>query len=448
MTVFRSWRIFYLVVIELAQKYTRALVLGFLAGFLLSLGFWRVYPFVSQQWLTPVEHIGVVGEFTPNSLPLSIQKEISFGLTVITQDGSALPGLATTWTATDSGKTFMFFLRDDLVWHNGKPVVAADVNYNIKNVGFTIVDAKTLKTTLNTPYSPFPSLLAKPLFQAGLRGFGPYRVASIRLNGDKVNYLKLVPVDKKANNGKAREYRFYRTEASAILAYKLGEVDELNDLTFPYDVGTWGVSKLLEHTNYNRIVSLFFNLTTPLLQDKTLRHALAFGVPQIRGERAVSPISKTSWGHTDKVKKYDPDFPQAKKLLATANVASQSAALVLTTFSQYADIAQSIADSWSDLGIPSKVKIVNAVPSDYQVLLSAQEVPPDPDQYPFWHSTQAQTNITRFVNVKIDKLLEDARQELDTENRKKIYADFQRRLVEEAPAVFLYYPKTYSIRRQ
>ena len=447
MTVFRSWRIFYLVIIELAQKYTRALVMGFLAGFLLSLGFWRIYPFVSQQWLTPVEHIGVIGEFTPNSLPLSIQKEISFGLTDIGADGSALPGLATTWTATDSGKTFMFFLRDDLVWHDGKPVVAKDVNYNIKNVTFTVVDAKTIKTTLNNSYSPFPSLLAKPLFQAGLRGFGKYRVVSIRLNGDKVNYLKLVPVDKETNNGKAREYRFYRTEASAILAYKLGEIDELEDLTLPYDLKKWGISKLMEHTNYNRIVSLFFNLDNQLLQEKAFRHALAFGVPTLSDERAASPIAKTSWGYTDKVKKYDPDPEGAKKLLATAKVSSESASLVLTTFSQYSDTAQTIADSWTSLGVPTKVKIVNSVPPDYEVLLSAQEVPPDPDQYPFWHSTQTQTNITRFVNVKIDKLLEDARQELDTESRKKIYADFQRRLVEEAPAVFLYYPKTYSLSR-
>jgi peptide/nickel transport system substrate-binding protein len=80
--------------------------------------------------------------------------------------------------------------------------------------------------------------------------------------------------------------------------------------------------------------------------------------------------------------------------------------------------------------------------------LSALEIPPDPDQYPFWHSTQTQTNITGFSNVKIDKLLEDARQEIDTEKRKTIYADFQRRITDEAPAVFLYYAKSYTIKRR
>lgn len=447
MTAFRRWRIFYLVVMQLAQKYTKALGVGFLAGFLLSLVFWQVYPFISQQWLTPVTRIGIVGEFTPNSLPLPIQKEISLGLTTIAPDGSVQGGLAESWEATDSAKTFVFSLKDTLLWHNNKPVEAKDVNYNIKNVTFTVLNARTLKATLNTQfgYSPFPSLLAKPLFQAGLRGFGPYKVTNIRLNGDKVSYLRLVPVDKNKTK-KAREYRFYRTEATAILAYKLGEVDEIDDLALPYDLGKWR-GTLEPHTNYNRIVSLYFNMNNQLLQDKTLRHALALAVPKIPFERAISPITKTSWAYTDKVKKYDTDLPQAKKLLATAQISSSSATLVIHTFIQYVDMAQTIADSWTGLGVPTNVKVISTIPPDYEVLLSAVEVPPDPDQYPLWHSTQSQTNITGFVNVKIDKLLEDARRELDRDSREKIYADFQRRLVEEAPAVFLYYPSVYSIKR-
>lgn len=446
MAVLRSWRIFFLIVTQLAQKYTKALSVGFLAGFLLSLGFWRIYPFVSQQWLTPVSRIGIVGEYTPNSLPITIQKEISMGLTTENTDGSPLPGLATTWTATDSGKVFTFFLRSDLSWHDGKKVEANDVNYNIRNVTFTVIDPRTIKATLKTAYSPLPSLLGKPLFQAGLRGFGKYKVAGIKLNGDKVSYLKLVPAEKK-DTSKAKEYRFYRTETSAILAYKLGEIDQLDDLSSTYDVSKWGVSRITERVNYSRIVSLFFNVNNQLFQDKSLRHALALAIPITHSERAYSPIAKTSWAYTDKVKKYDFDMSQSKKLLTATKISSDSATLVLTTFTQYLDFAQSIADGWTKLGLPTKVKVVSTVPSDYQILLSAQDVPPDPDQYPFWHSTQTATNITGFVNVKIDKLLEDARQEIDTENRKKIYADFQRRIVEDAPAIFLYYPTIYSLKR-
>ena len=96
----------------------------------------------------------------------------------------------------------------------------------------------------------------------------------------------------------------------------------------------------------------------------------------------------------------------------------------------------------------TKIKVENSVPTDYQALLVAQEIPPDPDQYPMWHSTQKETNITGYANPKIDKLLEDARKETDLENREVIYYDFQRYLVEEAPAIFLFHPVTYTVTRK
>ncbi len=448
MTAFRSWRLFYLVVIELAQKYTRALVAGFFAGISLSLIFWRAYPFISQQWLTPVEHIGMVGQFTPNSLPTSIQRKISFGLTTMSDDGSPMPGLATSWVATDSGKTFIFFLRKDLTWHDGKPVTARDINYNIKSVAFTVLDDYKIKAELNNPYSPFPSLLSKPLFQPGLNGFGDYKVTSIRLNGDLVSYLKLVPVKPTKNESKALEYQFYPTEAIAVLAYKLGEVDRLEDLTSPYNLHLWGRTAIEENTRYNRIVTLFYNMSDQVLSDKSVRQALSYAVPKLTGEMAHSPIAKTSWAYTtDKVKDYSTDMVEAKKLITADKISSQSAALTITTFSQYVDVAQAIASSWNSIGIVTSVRVVNSVPPNYDILLSAQDLPPDPDQYPFWHSTQTQTNITGYSNVKIDKLLEDGRQELDTDKRKQIYADFQRRLVDDDPADFLYYAKSYTINR-
>ena len=53
----------------------------------------------------------------------------------------------------------------------------------------------------------------------------------------------------------------------------------------------------------------------------------------------------------------------------------------------------------------------------------------------------------RLEEHKIDKLLESGRKESDQEKREKIYFDFQRYLVEDAPAVFLFHPTTYTISR-
>lgn len=435
---------------ELTHHYTRAIIFGFFLGLGGSVALLRLYPIVIERLFMPVTRIGVVGEFSPTTLPISIQQLVSVGLTTTKEDGSAASGLAESWIATDSGKTYVFTLRDDLRWQSGKPVEAKDVNYNIKDVDFSAVGPNILKASLREPYSPFPTLLTKPIFQTGLMGFGSYEVSSIRLKGEYVQYLKLVPVSKgtSGDNQKVREYRFYRTEAQAITAYKRGDVDMIEDLSEPFDLETWGKSRVESHVRYDRIVTLFFNVKEPVLSEKSFRQALAYAVPTVNEERAISPISKRSWAYTDSVRRYSFDETQVQKLLKSSTTATQSGQLTLTTFSPYVPLAELIANSWNSMGIPTTVRVANDIAGGYQVLLTAQFVPPDPDQYPFWHSTQTLINSTGYGNVKIDKLLEDGRKELDPEKRKKIYADFARRLVEDAPAVFLFYPKSYTVSRQ
>jgi len=445
MSLIHRSRFLLVLVRELSLKYKRALIFGLFLGCVVVLGIGRLTPWVRTNFFQPIKRIGIVGEFTPINLPLALQQKISFGLTNLNADGSVLQGLAESWEATDSGKIFIFHLATDQTWHNGKSVTAEDVNYNIRNVRFTVLSKYLIRAELDNPYAHFPELVSKPLFQAGLRGFGPYRVAGLQLKGDKIQFLKLVPLDRKQM---IYEYRFYRTEGAAITAYKLGEIDDLEEITEPQDLAKWRQTNLKTFVKYNRMVTLFFNLNNTYLKEKSLRQALAYALPKIDEVRAFSPISQDSWAYFDKVRHYDPDLVAADKLLKSSKIEPGSLKITISTFTPYFDLAQKIAGAWTGFGIKTEVKLENSLPADYQVLLSAQDLPPDPDQYAFWHSTQTHTNITGYSNVKIDKLLEDGRKELDLEQRKKIYQDFQRRLVEDVPAIFLYYPKVYTLERK
>lgn len=445
MLTHKSLRLFFLVVRELARQYTRSLVLGFVAGLLLSVVFWKLFPIAGQYIHRPIERIGVVGEYSPSTLPPSIQNLISVGLTALGADGSVKPSLAESWEATNSGKTFIFTLGSDRTWHNGKTVTAHDINYNIRGATLIPTGNSTLVAYLQYPYSPFPSLLAKPVFLSGLNGIGPYKVKDIQLSGGVVKSILLYPNDDPSLAPK--QFTFYQTEVQATIAYQLGEIDTVSEMSTASALAEWGKVTVEEMTKYDRIVTLFFNMKLPEFSDKSVRQGFGFGIPDISYERALSPLSKTSWAYTKNVKNYLYNPKEATRLLKESAFATRSAELTLSTFPAYLDIAQTIAQSWTALGVNTKVQVESTVPSDYQVLLSAQDVPPDPDQYPFWHSTQTTTNVTGYTNVKIDKLLEDGRQELDLEKRKIIYTDFQRRLVEDPPAIFLYYPKLYTIRR-
>lgn len=446
MAIFRRGRFYWRLIRELSAKYTVALIFGFILGIIGSLTILRILPTVTKIWFSPVARIGVIGDFTPSTLPLSVQEEISFGLTILAPDGTAGPGLASSWETSDGGKHYVFHLRSDRLWHNGKPVESKDINYNIRDVLFSAIDNHTLSVTLKEPFSPFPTLVAKPIFGPGLRGFGPYRVASIKLKAEAVSSITLIPFSDPKKL--AKEYRFYRTEAQAITAYKLGDIDRIEDLADVSDLTSWGKTAIIPKTRYDRMVTLFFNGKDSRFTEKNFRLALAYSMPDFKQERAYSPIAKTSWAYSDNVRHFNHDPQVAQKLLKNSAVASDSGSLMISTFSPYLDVAQAIAKSWSQIGMSAGVTVINDLSSGYQILLTAQNIPPDPDQYPFWHSTQDSTNITHYVNVKIDKLLEDGRKESDVEARKKIYADFAKRLVDDAPAVFLYYPTTYTVERK
>ncbi|MCL4360701.1 ABC transporter substrate-binding protein [Patescibacteria group bacterium] len=445
MKLFKRGRYLYRLMAELSRKYRAALLLGFLLGLLGSIVFLKISPVVDREFLTPTEHIGMVGDFTPTTLPYDIQSKLSFGLTRIAADGSASAALAGSWEATASGKVYLFHLKKNVFWPSGMEVTARDVNYNIRDVTFRALSDRTLEARLSESYSPFPTLVSKPIFRSGLVGFGAYRVDSIRLEGDRISYLRILPAP--GTHGPSAEYRFYPTESMAIVAYKRGDVDILQDLTSPADLTGWKNTAVTVKTDYQEIVSLFYNTKNPKLTEKSLRQALSYDIPDIAAERAWSPISVKSWAYEDPGKHYTYEPDTAKPLFAKSALASASASLTISTFAPYIDLAQSIANNWTALGIPTGVRVINDLSDGFEVLLTAQFIPPDPDQYPFWHSTQKETNITGYTNVKIDKLLEDGRVSTNVSTRKAIYADFARRLVDDDPVTFLYYPKRYTITR-
>ncbi|MFH0749537.1 MAG: ABC transporter substrate-binding protein [Candidatus Gottesmanbacteria bacterium] len=446
MSLLRRGRFLFWAVRELSKKYTRSLFIGIILGFSIMLFLWKIFPLIKTSQLSVVRRIGYVGEYSPSTLPLDIQKHISFGLTTVATDGAAIKGLATSWESTNSGTLYTFHLDPSIVWHTGKSVIASDINYNINNVTFTALDDQTLQVQLPNPFSVFPVLVSKPIFSKNLIGFGQYKVSTLRLKGDKITFLRLVAAKNHALP--TLEYRFYRSEAQALLAYKLGEIEELSDISnIDPSMENWKNSHLLKTYNKNRIITLYFNMKDALMNEKQVRQMLAYAIPDLGYTRAYSPIAPTSWAYTDEVKHYDTDIKQASKLFESTKMSTSSAEITITTYSQYLDVAQKIVKSWQDLGLKVNIRTANTVNEPFQILLSAQDIPTDPDQYIYWHSTQTATNISGIANAKIDKLLEDGRIEQNTEKRTTIYIDFQKRLVEELPVVFLYYPTTYSITR-
>ncbi len=198
------------------------------------------------------------------------------------------------------------------------------------------------------------------------------------------------------------------------------------------------------------VITLFFNTEDQLISSKPIRQALIYGIDKesMSGERAISPISKDSWAYNPQVKPYVYDTERAKDLLADIPDEQKNNGIKLVTTPSLLETAEKIASYWNSIGLKTTVLVSSVLPDDFQVFLTIFELPKDPDQYSIWHSTQELTNISNYKSPRIDKLLEDGRTELVKEERKKIYLDFQRFLVEDSPAAFLYYPDIYTISRK
>lgn len=392
---------------------------------------------------TPVFKVGFVAQATsPTSLPRPVTRLLSSGLTAPTPDGGVVADLAQRWEHNEEGSEFTFFLKPDLYWQDQTKLVNSDLKLDLANVSVSYPAEDQITFGLKNPFSPFPILLSQAVFkQDTFWGTGPCQVAKVERKKEIITRL----IASCPSQDSLLDLRFYPNKEDARFALELGEIRAL----WGWEKGEEG--QTLPGFNFypqeadERFVAVFYNFNDSFLSEKEVRQALSLAVPkQDFPRRAFGPISPSSWAYNPDLKRYDLDLEAAGELLAERESPSH---LQLWTTPVYQQLAEKIAASWQKLGIPTQVEVKTGDESSlkgFQTLLVGQEIPPDPDQYSLWHSTQ-ETNITGLKSPRIDKYLEDGRATFDQEKRKKIYQDFQKYLVEECAAAFLYYPQEYIL---
>ena len=423
-------------------RFKAVLLIGIFLGALLFL----VLRFIGPHlWSTSVEKMGLTGRYHTDNLPNFILESVGDGLTKVNETGIVEPNLAKSWETPDKGKTWVFHLEDNIFWQDGKEVTSETINYQFSDVTIERPDSKTIIFKLQDPFSPFPVVVSRPVFKKGLLGTGEWEVTKATIAGGFVQKLVLVNEEKDK-----KIYKFYPTEERAKTAYKLGEVNTLVNIFNPTPFDTWKTTEIIPEVDQGNVVAIFFNTQDAFLSEKSLRQALAYAIKKdFEGKRALSPISPNSWAYNPQVKSYSYDIDRVEELLEDfPEEVRESLNIKLVTTPTLLPIAEKITQDWQKAGIKTTAQVYSGIPTDYQAFLAVFNYPTDPDQYSIWHSTQESTNISHYQNPRIDKLLEDGRVELNLEERKKIYLDFQRFLVEDSPAAFLYHPISYKITRK
>ena len=374
----------------------------------------------------------------------------------------SLPELAESFEVSDDGKEYIFHLKPDLKFHDGRDLTTKDVVYTLlqleefQTIGLQTPDKSTIQFILEEPFAPLLNLLEVgivpqgfPKNYAGLDpvGSGPFRVIKVQ-KSNQVSEVGLLTTNPEYQI-KRLSFKFYQTHRQLAEAIKLGDVLAFGGPKF-FD---WPSFNYFDQPLVGRYYGLFFNLNgLEILSDREFRRNMARALDKkVLVEQALdgagvvvdSPL-ENSFGASEEVSVYEyaeiPSVTYNHKLTLTvpATLEHLKAADVIKEYWSFSGVAVDIRP------IPPTEILEKVIkPKDFEILLFGQAVSKDPDRYVYWHSTQKDypgLNFSSYSQMRVDKALEEGRKSLNEGERLEHYANFQRILTADLPAIWLYQP--------
>lgn len=268
--------------------------------------------------------------------------------------------------------------------------------------------------------------------------------------------------------------KFYPTEDTLVQAYNQNDIDNIS-LISPRSLEK---VKFKQRINIHelkmpRYFALFFNQNqSSNLSEKNIRLAISHAVNKQelidkvlsgRGIAAWSPLIQELLESPSEVKRYEHDIEQANSILDASGWDNKTAEGIRTkgnkllsieittsTWPELAEVADQIKLQLKEVGIGVTVRVLPSAElqqaikeRNYESLLFGAILNTDQDPFSLWHSSQKRDpglNLSLYDNNAADRLLEEARQALNPLERAQRYADFERVMADDIPAVFLYNP--------
>lgn len=454
--LFRKTRYYYWLIGGFFKKYARVVIVVCVLAFFGLLFSRSVADNLAVMFSFNTQRVGIFASLGKENIPIEVLQHVSSGIVRIDDRGRVEKSLSTSWNISKKGEDYVLYtfrFPKHLVWQDGKPFVTTDINFDLFrffNIKTSTPDPYTVRFELQKPLASFPTLLTVPLLRNNLVGIGGnYKISRIKYNFGEIERIQLTPL---SSGLPFIVYKLYGGSNEMILAYQLGEIDYFtsSDVHVLDTFKNWRNTSLEQSPDYKKIVTLFINTSKEPFNNKNMREAIAQAVNYEKlekyGARAYSPILPSSWAYNPDGTVYNFEPELSKSVIEKLDVSKK----IVTLYTSYDlnEIADIVASNLKEVGLAVETRFTNYIPSDYDLFLTTWEPPIDPDQYVFWHQEQTASNLSKFKNVRADKFLEDGRRELSSTKRKQIYLKFQELIIEEVPAVFLYFPHEYAVARK
>ena len=421
-----------------------------------------------------------------------IDSAIYEGLTAIDAKLQVVPALAASWTLAPDRKTYDFHLRPGAVFQDGSPVTPEAVIANIKRItdpktaspyasrftdiaSMTETGKDTLRIVLKTPSAPFLAQLAglaiaSPAGFADLArkpdGTGPFAFkqwipdTSIALVANPHYWAAGLP------HLAGVTFDIVPDAATRQLGLAGGTYEMLPNIDAATATALAGKPHVKLLQTQDLAYSLIgMNVSRPPFNNPKVREALNMGLDREQIVQAayfghgvpggpLSPALATWALPTSAFPCYRPDAAGAKKLLAEAGVKGKLPVTlkVLGSLQQVVDIAQVVQAELDKAGFDVKLD-VETLPafvkdwraSNFEGFVSLNGGGTDPDDYfGRTYETGGATNVFKYSNPVVDKLLNEARSEPSLAKRKAEYDTVQKDLACTGPIATIAYGTLYT----
>jgi len=421
---------------------------------------------------------------------LTVKEQIYTGLVAYWKGGEIIPDLATSWETPDD-KTYIFHLRKGVKFHDGSPFTAEDVKFTMEYIqdpknaatyrthfkgieSIEVLDAYTVKVKLSKPQASFLAALARPecgmlskkLIGGGtslekkMIGTGPFMFEALE-PGVFVK-LKKNPYYYRSGERYLDGIKFvaYKDENTRVTALRTGDVDIIEYVPWKDMASIEKDANLQLTSGGGPFMMIQFNVRKPPFNNPLVRKAIGYAVER----EAVIAVAfhgrgwpiygallpEHNWAHSPDLKNYFEYNPEkAKKMLAEAGYPNGFKAKLLSTgqYKMHQQTAEVVQDYLKRIGLEIELELYewatvvkkhNA--GEYQFRIHGiSMIYDDPDVLTETLGTGSSYSIsTGFSDPKVDDMLAKARFSLNRDERKKIYHDLEKYLLETGASPFIY----------
>jgi peptide/nickel transport system substrate-binding protein len=438
------------------------------------------------------------GHMYTDSPTASIMEHMAEPLFDFTPEGKIVPKLATAYTVSPDGRTWTVKIRTGVRFHDGTPLNAEAVKFNLDRVldpasrapwrflidrvtSVTVVDDATVRLVTNAPFAPMVAHLAhsgtaiqSPTairrlgadYSRSPVGTGPFKFKEW-VRGDRVVMTRNDDYWGEKAFLDEVVFRAIPDDGARVLAMEGGAAHVAVRVP-PRDIERLDriPAVRVDRTTSVRTIYVAFNTQRPPFNDRRVRQAFNYAINKsaiVRGALAGTarvsdaPISPNVQGYSP-IMTYDVDLDRARGLLAEAGHARGLTVTFHHPSGRYvrdAEIAAGIQALLRRVGVEARLVTMEfgtyvatirgpkAIDEIQMSMLGWGTITGDADYglYALFHSSQWPPlffNTAFYKNERVDALLDQGRTTMDQDARNRIYRDAMRLIMEDAPWLFLH----------